>query len=182
MRGRLVDLSFSRDRKQRLTIEVDDDFREQYDKLHDEDIDLTVKIYREKRSLDANAYYWQLLTKLSEAVGVSKPRMHNELLRRYGQAEMIDEQMVYIVLPDTDEAERKAIEAEKFHIKPTSQVKEGRDGRMYRTYFLLRGSHTYDSREMSVLINGLCDECHELNIETLTPDELAKLKGLEDAK
>ena len=46
--------------------------------------------YRKKRSLDANAYYWVLVTKMAEALKVSKPFMHNHLLRKYGQTEMFN--------------------------------------------------------------------------------------------
>ena len=181
MKGRLIDLSFSRERRQRVTIEVDDDFRTQFDELKDSDISITVKRFHEKRSLDANSYYWLLLSQLADAVGCSKLYMHNQMLRRYGQPEVVDDGLMYIVLPDTDEAERKADEAETYHIKPTSDVREGKDGRMYRTYIMLRGSHTYDSKEMSVLINGLVDECHDVGIETMTPNEIMRLRGLEDA-
>ena len=37
MRGRLVDLSFTLNGKQRLTIELEDDFRKSYAELHDSD-------------------------------------------------------------------------------------------------------------------------------------------------
>ena len=73
------------------------------------------------------------------------------------------------------EAEETALEAESFHIRPTSQVKQGKDGKMYRTYTVLAGSSTYDTKEMSELINGLVSECKEQGIETLTPDELARM-------
>ena len=46
---------------------------------------------------------------------------------------------------------------------------------MYRTYTVLAGSSTYDTKEMSELINGLVSECKEQGIETLTPDELARM-------
>ena len=40
---------------------------------------------------------------------------------------------------------------------------------------MLRGSHDYDTREMSVLIDGLVSECKEVDIETIPPDELRRL-------
>ena len=136
---------------------------------------VTIKEFRKKRSLDANAYYWVLLSRLAEAVGISKPRAHNLMLRRYGQNLMIAGQMAYLVVPDTTEAEETALEAETFHIRPTSQVKQGKDGKAYRTYTVLAGSSTYDTKEMSELINGLVTECKEQGIETLPPDELARM-------
>lgn len=44
-------------------------------------------------------------------------------------------------------------------------------------YRLMRGSHTYDSREMSELIKGTIQEAEDLGIETLTPRELEQMLG-----
>jgi hypothetical protein len=138
-------------------------------------VSLKVTKYNEKRSLDANAYYWQLLTKLAGVLKVSNPYCHNVMLRRYGTLEEIDGRPVYLVIPDTEEATQKADESETYHIKPTSNVREGNDGKMYRTYMLLKGSHEYTTAEMSRLISGLVDECRQCGIETMTPAELERL-------
>lgn len=140
-----------------------------------EKLSVSIKQFRKKRSLDANAYYWKLLTKLAEAIKVSKSRAHNLILRKYGQTEVIDGQLIRMLIPDTEESEIKALEAETYHIKPTAQVKEGKDGILYRTYVMLRGSSSYDTREMSELIDGLIADCKELGIETLPPDELERM-------
>ena len=136
---------------------------------------LRVTKYNEKRSLDANAYYWQLLTKLAGLQKISNNYCHNVMLRRYGVLEEIDGKPVYLVIPDTDEAEKKADESETYHIKPTSNVREGNDGIMYRTYMLLKGSHEYSTAEFSRLVSGLVDECKQCGIETIPPDELARM-------
>lgn len=136
-----------------------------------------IKQYRKKRSLDSNALYWSVLTQLAKAAGISNPAAHNIMLRRYGQIERYGEQNVYVVLPDTPEAEEKADNAETYHLKPTSQVKEGKDGKTYRTYMLLRGSSTYDSAEMSRLIDGLLDECKQMGLDVLTEQERTLLNG-----
>lgn len=138
-------------------------------------LDVEIKKHREKRSLDANAYYWLLCSRLAESLNVSKPYIHNHLLRRYGQIEMIGGQAVYIVIPDKDEAQREVDEAQLYHLRPTSQVKKGKDGEMYRTYMMLKGSSAYDTREMSMLIDGLVSECREEGIETLPPEELERM-------
>lgn len=138
-------------------------------------LDVEIKKHREKRSLDANSYYWLLCSRLAEAMYVSKPYMHNRLLRRYGQIEIIGGQAVYIVIPDTDAAKTEVDEAELYHLRPTSQVKTGKDGWMYRTYMMLKGSSAYDTREMSLLIDGVVNECREAGIETLPPEELERM-------
>ena len=141
-----------------------------------EEVDISIKKHKEKRSLDANAYYWVLLSKFSEVLGVSKPYAHNYFLRKYGQLEVYDGKHMIVYIPNTEIAIRKADEDEFVHLKPTSQVKMGNDGKMYRAYKLLKGSSTYDTYEMAKLIDGLVYEAQENGIETLTPEELNRLK------
>jgi hypothetical protein len=128
---------------------------------------IEIKEKKKKRSLDQNALYWVVLTQVAKKLNISNPRCHNLMLRRYGVPERYGDQVVYVVLPDTDEAAERAAEAETYHLKPTSQVKAGKDGNNYRTYLLLRGSSTYDSSEMSRLVNGMLDEAKELGIEMI---------------
>lgn len=182
MTGRLVDLGFSMNRKQRVTVEVDEDFREQFDKLKDCALDIKIKKASKKRGLDANAYYWKLVGELAKHESISSPRCHNLMLRRYGALEEFDGKAVYIVLPDTDEAEKKADESETYHLKPTSQVKEGKDGKLYRTWMLLKGSSGFNTAEMSRLISGLRDECRQVGIPYETPDEIARIVSLMEGK
>ena len=181
-RGSIKDIQLDwKSRKTRVTVEVAA-APEEVEKMMDKDLTIIIKQYRQKRSLDANAYYWQLITKLSPVVRTSAPALHNQMLRRYGQPFILDGKLVYLVIPDTDEAAEKAMEAETFHIKPTSEVKTGADGIRYRTYTMLRGSSTYDTKEMTDLINGLVDECKEAGVETLTPEELERMMELYDKK
>lgn len=132
--------------------------------------------HREKRSLTQNSYYWKLLSLTADKLKMSKPELHNRMLRKYGQRQYIGGLLVRIPIPDTDEAEEAALAAEKFHIQPTSDVKTGRDGRQYRTYLMLRGSSDYDTREMSVLLDGMINEAQQQDIETLTPMELERMR------
>ena len=120
------------------------------------------------------------INKLAEASGISKNRAHNLMLRRYGKLEEVDGHLIYVVVPDDDEGENKALEAETYHIKPTGEVKVASDGTPFRTYIMLRGSSTYDTDEMSKLIDGLVSECQEMGIETLPPQELERMMDIYD--
>lgn len=164
-------------RRMEMTVQCDrDDIGGEWDDLRkNERLVFSVKEYKRKRSLDANAYYWVLVTKLAKVLNLSKPHLHNLLLRRYGQPEIVDGQMVFLVLPDSESGTRKADEAETYHIRPTSQVKTGVDGKVYRTYVMLRGSSAYNTAEMSELIDGLVSECKEQGIETLPEEELKRM-------
>lgn len=158
----------------------DDDFSQAYEELKDcGKLSLEIKRYRRKRSLDANAYHWVLVGKLAKVLGMSNAEVHNMALRGYGQPEIYEGKGVYMTIPDTDTARRKVDNAMDYHLAPTSQVREGNDGVMYRTYKLLRGSHTYNTEEMARLIDGMITLCKEAGIpdaEIATPDEKRLLK------
>lgn len=181
-RGILKNLSLDwMTRKPEVTLQLDAR-AEDIEKLKDKPLSVELKQYRKKRSLDANAYYWKLITNLSEKLGQSKDCMHNYMLQKYGQIEIIDGKAVYIVIPETDEAQKKVNEAQSYHLKPTTQLKPGMDGLMYRTYMILRGSSDYDTKEMSFLIDGLISECKDAGIETMTPEELERMMQAYDKK
>ena len=157
-----------------------EDFSQSYEELKDcEKLSLEIKKYRRKRSLDANAYHWVLVGKLANVLGMSNAEVHNMALRGYGQPEIYEGKGVYMTIPDTDEARHKVDNAMDYHLSPTSQVREGNDGVMYRTYKLMRGSHTYNTEEMARLIDGMVTLCKEAGIpdaEIATPDEKRFLK------
>ena len=101
------------------------------------------------------------------------------MLQLYGYPEVIDDKHVLMVIPETEEAHNKVMKAEEYHLKPTSDVREGKDGIIYRTYILMRGSRTYNTEEMARLISGLITECKGAGIpdsEIATPDEKRLLK------
>ena len=145
-----------------LLFEPNEDFRQAYDELKDYDkLSLEIKPYRRKRSLDANAYYWVLLTKLAKILRTSNAELHNILLSKYGFMEIVDGRTIKVVLPDTDEANKKVMESQVYHLRPTSDARLGNDGMTYRTYIMIRGSSTYNTAEMSRLIDGLVCECKD---------------------
>lgn len=143
------------------------------------ELDVDVRKRKKKRSLDANAYYWVLLTKLAKILRLSNAELHNNLLSKYGFLEYIEEKTLKIVLPDTDAAYKKVMDSEVYHLRLTSDVRCGNDGNMYRTYLMLRGSSTYNTEEMSRLIDGLISECKDIGMndyEIGSPEERRILK------
>lgn len=161
-------------------VQINEDFRQTYEELKNcEKLSIEFKRYRQKRSLDANAYYWVLVTKLSGVVGMSNAEIHNMILRGYGQPEIYEGKGIYLTIPDTDEARKKTDNATDYHVLPTAQVRTGDDGIVYRTYKLMRGSSTYNTAEMSRMIEGIISECKHAGIpdaEIATPDEKRLLK------
>ena len=139
-----------------------------------------LKEHKERRRLTQNAYYWVLVGKIAEKTGISSAEIHNRNLRDLGLVERMNGALVPVYIPDTEDAERDALEAETFHIKPTSQTKEGKDGKTYRCYVLLRGSSTFNVAEFSALVDLVVqDALAQGGIEVLSPDELAHIRELE---
>lgn len=58
-------------RKWMITLETDQDITEEYERLKDKVVSVVVKLFRKSRSLNANAYYWRLLSEICEATGES---------------------------------------------------------------------------------------------------------------
>lgn len=141
------------------------------------EIDVKLKQHREKRSLDANAYYWCLLTKLARIHGWSNAEAHNRMLRDYGQYEQVEGQLIAVPLPNTDQTEREVLSKMEYHLALSSKVTIMK-GETKRVYLLLRGSSTYNTEEMARLISGLIEECRYSGIpdsEIMTPFEKRKL-------
>lgn len=158
---------------QKVRIQVNEDIREEFEKLKDcEKLSVNITKYRKRRSLDANAYFHVLVGKIADVTGGSKPATKNLLLSRYGQYEIQDGEIVYLIIRDDIDVS----EWEEVHLSPTSSVRKLDDGNLYRVHRVIRGSHTYDSYEMSKLIEGTVTEAKDLGIETATPDELKSME------
>ncbi len=158
-------------RKNIIVLETDANCIEHATTLTGKTVRATLKQWRNKRSLDANAYYWVLLGKVAGVLDISTTELHNLMLSRYGQPEIIDNSIVYGIFPDTMPWQT----IDYIHLKPTSATRILDDKKLYRVYTVMRGSHTYDSKEMSILINGLVSEAKELGIETMPPEKLERM-------
>ena len=134
-------------------------------------LDAELKKHREKRSLDANAYYWLLVGKIQKFVGGSRNRIHNTMLDRYGELDrMEDGRLIPFCIRD----EIDYLEFSYPHLKPTQKTLSKGDS-LFRWYYQIKGSSEYNTAEMSRLIDGIVSECKELGIETLPPEELKRM-------
>ncbi len=155
-------------RKWYITLEVDL-APEIYDKTKDADLNLEIKKWREKRSLSANAYFHVLVDKIAEKQNVSHQEIHNFMISRYGK---VDAEIRNIIMAD----DIPWMELDTIHLRPTTHTRMMDNGKLYRIYEVMRGSHTYDTKEMSFLIDGVVHEAKQLGIETLPPAELERMK------
>ena len=136
------------------------------------DLDIKIVQHRKKRSLNANSYYHVLCGKIAGVLGASMTEVCNRMIARYGQ---LDKDMGAIILRDDIDWQK----VEYIHLRPTTKVQAMADGKIYRCYLVMRGSHTYDTKEMAQLINGVVSEAKELEIETMPPAQLAAMLAME---
>lgn len=164
-KGSIVDIS--RDWKTgrfRITFESMEDISKQLETITDKLLTITAKIFRNKRSRDANSYSWVLMQKIAEDQHTDKESVYLEMLGRYGVFTHI------IVRPSVVER----VISEWRTVKNLGEVTvSGQTGIQLQCYF---GSSTYDTKEMSVFIEWIVSECQEMGIETATPDELERMK------
>ena len=167
MNGRLKEISRSFEGKLRVTFEVDavDEIRG----MEDQDLTIEVKRRSKGRSLNANAYFHVLVEKIANKQSVSHTEIHNHLIAEYG---CMDEDIKTIIMDD----EIPWLKLETIHLRPSTKTKVLDNGKLYRVYWVMRGSHTYSTLEMSKLIDGTVEEAKALNIETLSPIELQRMK------
>lgn len=147
------------------------------DTLDDGEYILTVTKKRKKRSLNANNYSWLLTDKLSDVmvirgVKLSKEQMHAEMIFRYGQV-ALDEDGSPIVLSTI-----QGVNLPEFYPYVKEIGESELNDKQFTHYRVYRGSHTYNSYEMSVFISGIVEECKEQGIETMTPDEISRMTSL----
>lgn len=176
MTGRLKDLAFGRNGEQILTLAVHADFTEKFDELKNEDIDIEIKKHRKKRSLDANAYMWILCEKLALKVSEdrtlhTKEDVYRESIRQVGVFKNFSG-----LSPGDARTLRHAWEMLGTGWI-TEQVDYMPDGEnvIVRCYY---GSSTYNTKQMSRLIDNLIQDCKALGIETDTPEEVERIKSL----
>lgn len=135
------------------------------------DLDITIKTHREKRSKDANAYYWCLVRELAQALGLSETATHNIEMSRYGQWDILpDGSLNRAIKPPTWDWRESVTEHYRF---AEMYVDIGEE--LWPMYWVIRGSHTYNTKEMSILINGIVEDAKEQGIEVLTPDEIQRM-------
>lgn len=145
-----------------------------FTKVKDKVLSISLKEKRDKRSLDANAFYWEFVSKLADKLQISNARCHNELLAEFSEVLTIDGQLVTVEIKESESAYNEVLESSMHHLKPTAHI-FFKDNEVYRVYHMMLGSSEMDTKQMSRLINGLIDKCNEQGIPTITEEETERM-------
>lgn len=127
---------------------------------------LIVSKFRQKRSLNANNYMWVLLEKLAEERGQTKEDVYREFIKAYGVFRPVTvnkeaaDTLVYIW-----EKNGLGWVAEK--VRETDKSVD---------LLLYYGSSTYNTKQMSRILDAVVDDCKQCGIETMPPEQLEEMK------
>ena len=125
---------------------------------------IEIKEYKQKRSLNANAYAWVLINKIANVMRLSKEEVYLNMLKHYGQSQ------VFSIVSEVN-----ITGYFKYYEVIGTSILNNKEFNHIRVF---KGSSEYDTKEMSIFIDGIVQEAKQLDIETLTPNQLAELKSL----
>lgn len=130
---------------------------------------VTIKEWREKRSLDANAYFHLLVGKIADVMHLGFEDVKTNLVTEYGTVWRDNDGMkIGFKLPVSADVNQIYRYAKWFDTRTEGGVE-------FNCYIVFKQTHLMDSKEMSRLIEGTVQEAQNLGIETLTPEELARM-------
>jgi len=171
MKGRIRDMGRGHDGSLTLTLSLPPQYFDEMHALLDEVINVEVKKWRDHRSKDANALMWDVCQELGAALKIPKEEVYRKAIRDVGE---------YIPLPI------KACAVDKFcsnwATKGVGWFAEVQDDSKipgYKLVFAYYGSSTYDTKQMSTLLDYLIDDAEQIGIVLKAGPELEqRLKEL----
>lgn len=123
--------------------------------------DVKIDKHREKRSINANAYLWKLVTEIGNILNKSKEEVYLQMLIDYGQSKMVS------ILSEIDVKGYF-----KYYKLAGTSILNGKEFNHYKIY---KGSSEYDTKEMSILLEGVVQEAKNLGIKTKDDIELERM-------
>ena len=121
-----------------------------------------IKEHKQKRTLSQNSYAWVLINELANKMRISKEEMYIQLLEDYSQCLMIPV-----------EKGKKPNGFFKYYKYIATTSINGKEADYYKVF---KGSSEFDTEEMGIFLDGIIQECNNLGIQTLTPNEIALME------
>lgn len=150
-----------------ITLTADNRILKELEQLVGKVLTCVLKLFRKQRSLDANAYCWVLLDKLSVCLNLPKEELYRGYIRQMGGNNTVvcvqDEALIEL--------------CEKWSFNGLGWQYDTLDSKIdgCTNVILYYGSSSYDTEQMSRLINLIVEDCKACDIETRTPDEIAEM-------
>lgn len=153
--------------KDKITLVVNEKLNpKEMEEYLDKPLDIEIKPERRKRGSNANGYAWALLGELQEKLNIPKEEIYKEYVRRCGPFE---------VVPIKTEAVQRFIEC--WGNNGLGWVCDTAPSKLvgYTNVITYYGSSSYDTKEMSLLLNTIVDDCIDNGVPTKRKEEIESL-------
>ena len=127
-----------------------------------------IKEHKEKRTLTQNAYMWSLINEIANKVRISKEDTYIKMLKDYSQSMLV-----------TIRADINVAKFFKYYDEVRTTKINNVDFKIYKVF---EGSSQMNKQEFSILLDGVRQEAEQLGISTLTPEEISKLRWVENER
>lgn len=140
---------------------------EKLNNLKAEELDIEIKKHREKRSLDANSYCWVLCDQIAKELSkdgaiFSKEDIYQETIRTFGTF------IPFIVTEVAFDKFKEIWQRQGLGYQVEETARKDKCVRVNCYY----GSSSYNTKEMSRIIEALVEQAKELGIETKPKEEI----------
>lgn len=121
-----------------------------------------IKEHKDKRSKSQNSYAWELIGKIADVLRKSKEDVYLEMLKSYGQSEIVS--MLSSINPNG-------------YFKYYDAIGTGIvNDKEFTHYKIFKGSSEFDTKEMTIFIDGIIQEAENLGIPTLTEEQIQNMR------
>lgn len=134
------------------------------DSTGDKMLEGVIKVFREKRSLTANAYFHVLVTKIAAALNTDIQSVKKRMVCSYGAVADKDNVPITVTVP-------KGVDI-GLYFDYAAWIYGDSEG---DTYIIYKPTHLLNTREFSRLVDATVEEAKSLGIETLPKAELERL-------
>lgn len=166
MLGQLKNLTVNQDGSQNLIVTVHTDFREAFDELHEKDVDIEIKKYSKRRSMDSNNLAWLLIDKIAAHENKKKSEVYREAIKDIGG------------VSDTVCAKNIAVEklVTGWTHKGLGWQADCEPSKLpgCTNVTLYYGSSVFSTQQMAALIDSLIQDCNALGIPTMSQEEIER--------
>lgn len=167
MIGRLKDITFTRSGEQIISFSTKSDYTEEFDSLKDCDVDIEIKKHRARRSKDANAMMWAFCEKIANKINSTKEDVYRDEIRQIGK---------YTPLPIKCDAVEEFDRIWSSHgIGWFTEIVDDSKLEGYKLVFAYHGSSTYNTKEMSRLLDNVLQDAESVGIVVLSEQERSLL-------
>ena len=125
-----------------------------------------IKEHKEKRTLTQNAYMWSLINEIANKINLSKDNTYLKMIKDYSQSMLV--------------TIRADIDVSKFFKYYEFEREAQISGVNFKIYKVYEGSSQMNKNEFRMLLDGVIQEAQQLGICTLTPNEIERLRWIDE--